>query len=186
MSSTLIQRSVLQAQVNVMDEVRLQVYCTHLASDLSNSIQYNGTEFDSFAAEQKAQINEFLTHITDQKHENPVAILGDLNTGPANDINQAELPENFELFQAQGYRSPYIQADSLCTHCSDNTIIDGDGSGGDMIDHVLFKGIDIEQLIAKRTFDQTQAVTIDDMSQKLHLSDHFGIQVAVPLAFLAR
>jgi endonuclease/exonuclease/phosphatase family metal-dependent hydrolase len=182
LTSTLVQRAVLSVQVDLPIDRSIAVHCTHLASDLSGSIQYHGDLFESFAEEQNAQINELLSWSQTPDLSQPHLILGDLNTGPETQESEAELAENFELFMSAGYTSPYATPESQCTYCRQNTIIGNEGPGGYIIDHILMRGFSEVGVDHRRTFDQTSPISIDNAAPRdLHLSDHYGVQVTLSM-----
>ena len=179
LNSTLVQRSVLRADVELEQGNKVSVYCTHLAADLSNSIDYPGEEFDSFEAEQAAQIAELLAWVDDHTNEAGVAVMGDFNTGPVGGEGVvAELPANYEAIVAAGYTSPFVAEHGLCTFCDANTINDAiAGPTGALIDHVFLKGINAAGSI--RAFDKTQTIATTEGDKELNLSDHYGVTVYV-------
>ena len=182
LTSTLVQRALLSVQVELPIDRSVAVHCTHLASDLSASIQYYGDLFESFAEEQSAQVNELLSWSHTPDPSQPHLILGDLNTGPSTQESDAELAENFELFMNAGYTSPYVTPESQCTYCRQNTIINNEGAGGQIIDHILMRGFSEVGVDHRRTFDEMSSISIANApSQDLHLSDHYGVQVTLSM-----
>jgi endonuclease/exonuclease/phosphatase family metal-dependent hydrolase len=178
LSSTLVQRAALRADVNVEGVGQVSVYCTHLAADLSGAIAYPGEEFASFEAEQAAQIGELIAWIDGQDNAGPIAWMGDFNTGPAgNEGVVAELPANYQLIVDSGYNSPFV-AEGVCTYCDENTIVDdGTGTGGALIDHIFLKGLTASGV--ERSYDQKQTLATSEGEMELHLSDHYGVTVFI-------
>lgn len=192
MTSTITQRSVLRADIEVPDQGPVSVYCTHLAADLSASLPYReNDDYSSYQEEQAAQIESTLDWVGSKTNHDNTLILGDFNTGPAVGDNAAELSENFGLFAASGWVSPFAtSADPLCTFCADNRVQGGgadskleDGSTGVLIDHAFVpSAISARITSSGRVFDQLQPITVtnNDGTQEeidLHLSDHYGVQV---------
>ncbi len=178
LSSTLVQRAALRADVNVEGVGQVSVYCTHLAADLSGAIAYPGEEFASFEAEQAAQIGELIAWIDGQDNIGPIAWMGDFNTGPAgNDGVVAELPANYQLIVDSGYVSAFVE-EGVCTYCDENTVGDDTpGTGGALIDHVFLKGLTASGV--ERSYDQKQTITTSEGEMELHLSDHYGVTVFI-------
>ncbi len=174
--STVTQRAILRAQVEVSDGIA-EVFCTHLAADLSALIEYPEGEFASFEEEQAAQIELLHTYMDEADEEAPVIVLGDFNTGPDGDSFDAELPENYDALLRDGLlASPYAEADDAeCTFCFDNALVgEGQGGGGVLLDHVLL--LRAESMRAWRTLDETQTIeTMADGERELPLSDHYGV-----------
>ena len=83
--SALTTRSALHAQVKVGGLGEADVFCTHLAADLSSILAYPGTEYGSYIEEQSAQIGLLLGFIDDHATTEHTLLMGDMNTGP-NDI----------------------------------------------------------------------------------------------------
>lgn len=165
-------RSVLEADVEHPDLGTVHVACTHLTADLSDIANYptDLSEFDSYAAEQQAQVDALVASLDGSV---PTLLLGDFNTGPGVGGNEAELPDNYQMFTDAGFSSPFVELEGQCTYCSDNTLI---GSTNDkIIDHVFIVGDGLQATGAARVFDQTQ----DIGGTQMNLSDHYGVELTV-------
>lgn len=176
--STLVQRTALRSVVEVPDFGEVDVYCTHLAADLSN-VPYTGDTYASFAEENAAQVDALLEWIDQTATTGNVVLMGDMNSGPAVGDLEAELVDSYTKFEDATFASPYVeQADPECTYCGTNTLNDGDANKA--IDHVFldFEGA-AEVTNVERTFDATQSIEVDGDPMDLHLSDHFGVRVTV-------
>lgn len=166
--SSLVQRAALHGVVDGVD-----VFCTHLAADLSGTQDYLGP-FDSYAAEQKAQIDALLNWIggrTDDGDER--VLLGDFNTGPALGASiDAELVDNWTDLTDAGWTSVYLDsADPQCTYCASNPLVTSEKST--LIDHVLIAGA-FNSAAAERIADS--AIRIDGVDEgAIRLSDHYGV-----------
>jgi endonuclease/exonuclease/phosphatase family metal-dependent hydrolase len=181
LNSTLVQRALLSVQLDIPEAGGFAVHCTHLTSDLSGSIRYSGTEFDSFAAEQSAQIDEMLSWISTYSSDQPQMILGDFNTGPALELSVAELAENYQKLIDAGYTSVYLGQQSDCTYCDQNTLVGRDGNRGQVIDHIFIEDssslFTLDRVETHRTFDQLHPISFSEGEDRmLHISDHYGVQ----------
>ncbi|MCU0660953.1 MAG: endonuclease/exonuclease/phosphatase family protein, partial [Myxococcota bacterium] len=137
--SFLNRRVVLHARVDALDET-VDVFCTHLTANLT-SPAYAG-EYASWEAERAAQIAEMLPYIEEKRiPSGRVALMGDMNCGPATANVSAEYAENYQLFLGGGLVEPYIDdASHQCTWCLDNPLVGADSGGvNSVIDHVLVK-----------------------------------------------
>jgi endonuclease/exonuclease/phosphatase family metal-dependent hydrolase len=181
LDSTLIQRAVLHARVvGDADHPSLDVYCTHLTAGLS-SIPYTG-DLGGWEAEQAGQIDELGAWIdSTAKPGGAVALLGDLNCGPAiGETITAEMPANWQKVLALGFSDPYTStAGALCTFCGDNTLVAAGadkGGEGAIIDHIALRGF-AGGASAGRIIDQKVSIETSSGTQQSHLSDHFGVRV---------
>lgn len=180
LDSTLIQRAVLHARVAAgAGRPAMDVYCTHLAAGLS-SIPYTG-EHGSWEGEQAVQIDELGTWITATTTAgNAVALLGDLNCGPAvsKDI-VAEMPANWKKVLDLGFVDPWpASPGAACTFCGDNTLVaSGADTGGEgaIIDHIALRGFDGGAVVV-RINDSKVSVDTASGKKETHLSDHFGLR----------
>ena len=169
--STITVRAALHARVTLPGLGATDVYCTHLAADLSAILTYPGGTYTSFAEEQAAQVEALLAFVEETRGAAPVVIMGDLNHGP--DV----LPENYALWGA-AYSSPWADApDSRCTYCPDNTLNTEDTVTGETIDHVLVSGA--RALSASRVLDVPETIAGGDGELTTHLSDHYGVRVVL-------
>ena len=167
-------RSALHAQVKVGGLGEADVFCTHLAADLSSILAYPGTEYGSYIEEQSAQIGLLLGFIDDHATTEHTLLMGDMNTGP-NDVS-----ENYAQFTDAGYDNAYVTefGDSNCTYCSANTLNGGSGDGGVTIDHILTK-TSATFVETDRILDETQSITTSEGPTQHHLSDHYGVRLTL-------
>jgi endonuclease/exonuclease/phosphatase family metal-dependent hydrolase len=173
-SSALTTRSALHAKVKVGGLGEADLFCTHLAADLSNILAYPGTEYGSYIEEQNAQIQGLMQFAEEKSSTEHTILLGDMNTGPD------DIPENYQLFTDAGYANAYVEAngESRCTFCNENTLISGDGEGGVTIDHVLTQTTATATATA-RVIDTTASIETSDGPTDHNLSDHYGVQVTL-------
>lgn len=183
MESTVAQRAALHAVVDIPDFGEVDLYCTHLAARLS-ALDYPGTGYESYEAEQAAQIETVLEWIVESRTGERVVLMGDMNTGPAVGGLDAELPDNYQKFVDAGMRNPYLETDSPdCTFCDANTLIQE--SSDKAIDHVMFdfeeetEALNISQ--TERILDETLEIETSEGTQTLHLSDHYGVRTTIAL-----
>jgi len=171
-TSALTTRSALHARVKLPGLGESDVFCTHLASDLSSILAYPGTDFDSYEAEQAYQVEALISFADEKSTSDHTIVMGDMNTGPD------ELPDNYQLFVDAGYSNFYVDAwgSDLCTYCDANTLNGGEGEGGETIDHILFQG-PAEPLMAARLFQATRSIETSEGSMDSNLSDHYGVQL---------
>ena len=177
--SAITYRSALHGKVDIPDFGEVDVYCTHLASDLSNRIDYPGTEnFATFEEENAGQIDGLLAFVNSSSTTDRHVIMGDFNAGPAVGSFSGELADNYATFITAGYTSAFAELDPpQCTYCDDeNTITEGEGAI--VIDHVF---IDFDaDASASRIFDETTTVSTEAEGDiDIHLSDHFGVRLDV-------
>jgi endonuclease/exonuclease/phosphatase family metal-dependent hydrolase len=174
LDSFLIRNVALHAEVAAAG-APLRVMCTHLASRLPG-IQYDGAH-GSYEGENRAQVLELLAIIEGGDPAVPVALLGDLNTGPAAPGITADWPAHYELFLQAGLRAPYLEVPApRCTWCASNRHVD-DGGAEKIIDHVLLLGLDRAIAVARRALDTPFALA--DGAGVTDLSDHFGAMVTI-------
>ena len=181
--STVAQRSALHAVVDVPQFGPADLYCTHLAAQLE-ALEYPGEMFDSYEAEQAAQIEALLAWIEETAETDRVVLMGDMNTGPAVADLNAELPDNYQMFVDAGWRNPYLEQDSpACTFCGENTLIDGESNKA--IDHVFVDFGEqtdaLEVPATERILDETQSIETSMGEVELNLSDHYGVRTTVRL-----
>jgi endonuclease/exonuclease/phosphatase family metal-dependent hydrolase len=182
LSSSLVQRSVLMATIDLPAFGETDVACTHLAADLSNLITYNG-DFGSFGGEQAAQTNELIAFLEANGTARTQIVTGDFNSGPAVDASGivAELPEAaYGLLLGAGFSVYQDPTDSpACTYCADNALID-DAANPALIDHVFVRGLPSGTATIQSSLIGTQGITIQDdsaMDVATHPSDHYGVRV---------
>ena len=179
-------RSVLRATVDLPGAGPTDVYCTHLAADLSEEIAYpEGGMFSSFAEENAVQTERILAEANsanDSSGDRNVALLGDFNHGPALGQQRAELPENYQAVLDAGYESPITQLDPpRCTFCDDNLLVGRDGPDGKIIDHVYLRLRDgVTWQDPAIIFDEAIEITgAGGQPRQVHLSDHYGVAVTL-------
>ena len=169
LDSFLIARGVLFGQTNGVD-----VACTHLSAALSDPV-YNGP-FDSYAAENAAQIQMLFTMMTSEDAR-PQVLVGDFNTGPDVGGLAGSLPDNYDLFADQGWSNPNIELEMpLCTWCAENLIVSGTRNRA--IDHIFVRGTTATD-VARVLDGPLELVTMSDEPIVTSYSDHYGIAVSI-------
>lgn len=171
-TSALTTRSALHAQIKLPGLGKTDLFCTHLAADLSGILTYPGTEFGSFVEEQKYQIEALLEFVDQHSSTGQAIIMGDFNTGPD------DIEENYQLLGDAGFSNPYVEAngDALCTYCGENSL--NGGTGGVTIDHVMPR-FPISASQSSRLFDETVSITAEEGELSSHLSDHYGVRLII-------
>ena len=174
-------RVALHAVVNLPGVGTSDVYCTHLAADLSSSIAYPpGGTYDSFAAENGGQTQALLDWVKTSQKTGNVVVLGDFDHGPARGSFAAEIPDAQKLVIDGGYLDPVSELDPpRCTFCDANLLQKGSGDGGSIIDHVYLPGgpaaTDTEVVFT----EPVKITGADGMPKMVNLSDHYGLRVTL-------
>lgn len=171
----LIMRKVLYARVDG-DTGPIHLFCTHLTADLSDELPYAG-EYESYEAENAAQIDLLFSYVEQLAGAEPALILGDFNMGPANASLDGAMTDHYDTILAHGVETPYVaQNPDLCTFCSTNAL--NGGTHDNIIDHAFFLGFDAAiQFDATRILDQEVEIEVEQTPQMMPLSDHYGIRV---------
>ncbi len=175
-------RSVLHARVDLPAIGPTDVYCTHLAADLSNSIAYpGGGTFGSFGEENEAQTRALLDWVEQTSTTSNVLMFGDFNHGPGVGGTPPELPDSYALVTDAGYADPVAELDPRrCTFCDGNLLVSGSGDGGQVIDHVYLRLATGSAEKTEIVFDDTLEVTgADGQPKTVNLSDHYGVAVTL-------
>jgi endonuclease/exonuclease/phosphatase family metal-dependent hydrolase len=163
-------RGVLYAEIEV-GAAPLHVFCTHLTPILRGVPHPNG---GSWSSEQSRQVDAMLAFIERKAGNQPVLVLGDLNTGPGLDGIKARTPEHYARFVRAGFSNPYLDAaEPRCSFCYDNPVIGGSGAGL-LIDHVLTRRFN-GSVSARRFLDRPLELAVRGRKQPSALSDHYGI-----------
>jgi endonuclease/exonuclease/phosphatase family metal-dependent hydrolase len=173
-------RSILHASVELESGGAVEVLCTHLAADLSTSIDYpEGGTYASFGEENRAQTDAILGFA--EELGGTVVMAGDFNHGPDRNGARAELPENYAAVLDAGFTDPIAEAGASCTYCDGNALIGGMGESGTLIDHVYVpEGVRVSG--AGVVLDERIEVTgADGNAITVNLSDHFGVRVHMSL-----
>jgi endonuclease/exonuclease/phosphatase family metal-dependent hydrolase len=165
LTSYFVRANVLYAKLEREEGEPLNVFCTHLGSEMAY------LEHD-WKSEQQTQIAELLAFIDDKAPSGPIVLLGDLNTGPETDSLSGEWPDHYALLESDGFACA-APAPATCTYCPENTFRDADATSARQIDHILVK--EIEVLEHRRLF--TEPVTLGELTT--HLSDHYGLAARV-------
>lgn len=169
---SLTARSALHVRVAPADGEPFDAYCTHLASDLSATLDYpEGGTYGSYAEENAAQTTALLAFADETATSDTTVLFGDFNHGPG------ELPDNYQVVLDAGWADPIADAGESCSFCPDNTLLAGATDVGDLIDHVYLKTSGTVES-ASIVFDETVEITrADGTNQSSNLSDHYGVEV---------
>jgi endonuclease/exonuclease/phosphatase family metal-dependent hydrolase len=174
--STLNRRSALHTTVEAPGGA-LDLYCTHLTAVFGPSIPYPRPS-GSWAEEQLLQFDTLLAWLDSSATTGRVALLGDLNAGPATDDAVAVEPDSWAKVEATDLSNPYAELDGRCTFCPENPICsafpDGDG---ELLDHVLLRGLQADS--ATRVLDADISTESCGASIDAAYSDHYGVAAVV-------
>jgi endonuclease/exonuclease/phosphatase family metal-dependent hydrolase len=170
-----IKRGVLAADV-----AGFHVQCTHLTADLGSVPYPAESSFGSWKEEHMAS----LQAMADDAGGECTVLFGDLNTGPASEGVDAELPENFDALLDLGYVDGWTD-EQVCTHCGENPLVCSNmercGGHSSRIDHVLLMNCaDDYNMSYMRVYDQEiQVRDKDGATHDTRLSDHYGLSVVL-------
>lgn len=160
-------RGVLYAKLEHEVTGALHVFCTHLTPGSGDG-------------EKVPQVAAFLEYIAKKAPPGEAAVvLGDLNTGPGhNEPLHARQSALYERFTEAGFQNPYAAEPHVdCTFCFDNPL-NGSGSGGLLIDHILVRNIR-GILQSERVFDDPVTVRTSKGAVTTALSDHYGLRLTI-------
>lgn len=176
--STLNRRAALIAEIEINNQTH-KVGCTHISSDLEATVPYTGT-FENWGEENKEQLKVLLTEMDEFKDSS--ILMGDLNCGFENPTLglTGELEESCEQISQFQFSNALLESgNEECTFCSTNRLNEGETTDK-IIDHVLLKGINFS---AAKVIYQEEIEVEKEKGElvKTNLSDHYGIEVTIPL-----
>jgi endonuclease/exonuclease/phosphatase family metal-dependent hydrolase len=172
--STQHPRAVIYARIDTRLAGELHVFCTHL-TPVMNSVPYSGA--GSWEREQAEQVTALLSFVAKKSGEyGRSVVLGDLNSGPAVPPNvRASEGEQYRRFVEHGFENPFIQSRHVqCTFCYDNPVINGSGSGGLLIDHILTRNLHL-RAAGWRILDEPLPLVVNGREVRSAYSDHYGL-----------
>jgi len=199
-NSSINHRGALYAEITVGDQTHV-IGCTHPTANLSATINYpESGNFASWEAENYFMQQQMIAFVNNKAGTNPIYFAGDFNCSIANASNEvdADFADSCQLWLDDGFADP--AAEQLgCSFCSEENLIlnpqqvagGGGGEGDTLLDHVFVKNVENTNAIsADRVFDEPveiealdpeQELSIEDAPLLVHPSDHFGVQISVPL-----
>ena len=170
--STLSRRGALAVVVEVEGK-KLQVMCTHLSADLSETVPYTGI-FKDWGEENKEQFSRLLQTANHKLY--PTALMGDFNCGFQNSAAGLgpELEDSCQQALDWNY-SDFLSGElNECTFCEQNLLNDSDQEN-EAIDHIFLKGL--TAISGEITFKDDIYILRDRSKKKTSLSDHYGLTV---------
>lgn len=171
LDSTFNRRGVIYARLDTPQRGPVNTFCTHL-TPIFDDIPFPGA--GSWEDEQAAQIDALLAFVEEKAGaDEPVVLLGDMNTGPALDVVAAEAPDNYARLVGAGFDNPYVQPQAACTFCADNPLVSDDADSV-VIDHVLVRGLMVNGT-ARRFLTEDITVEVDGNPVPAAYSDHYGV-----------
>ncbi len=181
LDSSLTQRAVLGATLTLPGDLSADVYCTHIAADLSATISYQGA-YESFEGENTAQAEAIVEFVdATSSGADLTFITGDFNSGVAvgGDI-VAELPNAaYRVLVEAGYVADMpLSADAACTYCADNTLIP-DSANSVLIDHVFSKGLPSGHVTSTRIGTGLVEIVDGNQTVQTNPSDHYGVKAVI-------
>jgi endonuclease/exonuclease/phosphatase family metal-dependent hydrolase len=167
LSSYFVRAGVLYAKLARAEGEPINVFCTHLGSEL-DGIAYQGP-LGSWEGEHAQQVSELLAYVAEKAPTGPVMIVGDLNTGVG------EWDSHYQTLLDAGYQCPAMDA-QICTECPENTFRADDGAPK-LIDHVLLRELSATRVEKALTEVVTFKAGESDVTSSL--SDHYGLSATV-------
>ena len=178
--SALGDRGVLRARLDLETAAPVDVYCTHLAASIGESL-YDG-EYGSWEAERAVQAEMLLDWIAQESESASALVLGDLNCGPETEGAEAEDVESYNLFIDAGFSSPYLESGNTeCSWCTDNSLVTT--STPMLLDHALWKCPNTYTFDdAGRVFTEEVPLDVNGSTEETQLSDHYGIFARISIS----
>lgn len=170
--STLNRRGALQARIEI-DGKSLDVMCTHISADLTNTAPYTGP-YQSWGQENAAQLKKLLD--ISRHSVLPKVFMGDFNCGFEDPIASIspELSASCQQVLDAGFSDPLSTSARECTFCQDNFLNDGEDSSV-AIDHIFLKYL--RPLRDEVVFKAPLLLQTEGGLVKTNLSDHYGYEV---------
>lgn len=175
LSSYFVRASALHARVAVPRRGLVDVYCTHLGSELG-LVPYAG-KFGSFEGEHLQQVNEVVAFVkTTNRGRPPLLLMGDFNMGPAVPGNSASNASHYDrLVRAFALDDVTVTGDvPPCTLCA-GTTFRGPTATNEIVDHVFSKRLPTHNATQERLF--TDPVALGDDLPMFNLSDHRAVKI---------
>ncbi|MEE2744689.1 MAG: endonuclease/exonuclease/phosphatase family protein [Bdellovibrionota bacterium] len=190
--ATLTNRGALYASVQLNGKEHF-VGCTHLTANLIVSAPYpndppykkGDVEFENgWENENYFQMGKILEEFKNMAGNNPQYLMGDFNCS-IKDMDRGIYPD-FEpackMVLAKGYKDPYSEQGPQCTYCHDNTLLEGTSENEMLLDHVYLKNTgSASSVTSSIKYTEKHSITAEGKTFDSHLSDHYGVQLKVPL-----
>ena len=193
LDSSTNRRAILYAKVDA-GSGPLSVLCTHLAP-IEVGVKYEGS-YESWEGENRAHVKALIDWVSTKVGKNePVLVLGDLNTGPAGKHIAPSVPDNYALLPAAGFEDPFLAgSNAACTFCVENPLVSPKDAAADAdIDHILFRGTNgsatVERLFTEPVTITTKGTRRGDAGtadagapqaqKEIRLSDHYALRATL-------
>ena len=191
--ATLTNRGALYARIELNKKEHF-IGCTHLAANLITKAPYpadppyvkkdilfkNGWENENYY-----QMNKILEELNIMAGNNPQYLMGDFNCSIAKPkhgiLSSFERACNMVL--NRGYRDLYAEQKTQCTFCvKTNTLLKSSKEKRLILDHIYLKNVgELTHATTEIKYTQTHPITVKGRTFEAHLSDHYGVQITVPL-----
>lgn len=190
--ATLTNRGALYASVSV-DGKEHFVGCTHLTANLIVSAPYandppytkgdvnfeNGWENENYF-----QMGKMLDEFKKMASGNPTYLMGDFNCSIKDMAHgiYADFEPSCKMVLNRGYSDPYADQNPQCTFCHNNTLLEDSSEDEMLLDHIYLKNVSqLGAVTSSIKYIDTYSITAEGKTFNSHLSDHYGVQVKVPL-----
>ncbi len=190
--ATLTNRGALYASVVINGKENF-IGCTHLTANLITSAPFpndppytkGDVNFENnWENENYFQMGKILDEFQKIAGNNPQFIMGDFNCS-LKDLSHgiyADFEPSCQMVLNRGYVDPYANQNPQCTFCHDNTLLEDSHEDEMLLDHIYMKNVsNAASSSSTIKFKGTYPIVSDGQSINAHLSDHYGIQVKVPL-----
>jgi len=190
--STLANRGALYASVEINGKENY-IGCTHLPSNSSTSIPYVGVapykkgdiNFKTdWANENYYHMNAILDEFKTLAGSKPQVLMGDFNCSLKNTKYgiYPDFEKSCKMILDRGYRDPFAEKEPKCTFCHNNTLLKHTRENEMLVDHIYMKNVkNISSSISTIKFKDTYSIFFKEEIIKTHLSDHYGLQIKIPL-----
>ncbi len=189
-------RGALYADIVLNDQTHL-VGCTHPTANQPTVPYPTSGNHGSWEGESRYQHQQMIARANARAGSNPIFFAGDFNCSFAN-ANRgiaAEFEPNCQLWLDDGFVDPSSER-LPCTYCvTENLVLIEENASANspdlLLDHVFVKNLaTADEIRIERVFQDTVAIEAlvppselqpEDSPKLTHPSDHFGIELDIPL-----